>query len=103
MAQSDPPATAGGTGVRVRGKRIKRTTEITIERSRVVAAGPSRIQIIGLCPECSAEVRLISPEGAARLSGVRVREIYRRVEAGRAHFIETGEGMVFICIESLDI
>jgi hypothetical protein len=52
---------------------------------------------------CSTEVRLISPEGAARLSGVRVREIYRRVEAGRVHFIETGGGLLLICIDSLAV
>ena len=50
---------------------------------------------------CSAEVRLVTPEEAARLAGVSVREIYRRVEAGRVHFIETGQGVLLICIESL--
>jgi excisionase family DNA binding protein len=84
-------------------RRVKRTIELTVERSRVVVAGPSRIQKIGICPECSAEVRLVTPEEAARLLGVSVREVYRRVEAGSLHFIETREGLLLICASSLDL
>jgi hypothetical protein len=30
-----------------------------------------------------------------------VREIFRQVEAGRVHFTETSEGLLFICANSL--
>jgi hypothetical protein len=95
------PFRLSGDGMRI--KRIKRTAEITIERSRLVAATRPRLQKIARCPRCLAEARLITPEEASSLSGVSVREIFRRVEAGRIHFIETSEGLLFICANSLFI
>lgn len=75
--------------------------EITIESSRFVAAAMPRIQKIACCPKCLAVVKMISPEEASTLSGVSVREIFRWVEGGRVHFIETREGLLFICANSL--
>jgi len=46
---------------------------------------------------------MVTPEEAACFSGVSVREIYRRVEGGRVHFIETSEGQLYICTNSLPL
>lgn len=85
----------------MRRKHIKRTMEITVESSRFVAVAMPRIQKIARCPKCLAVVKMLTPEEAGTLSGVSVREIYRWVEAGRIHFIETHEGRLFICASSL--
>ena len=85
----------------MRTKRIKRTMEITIERSRSVVASRPHVERTARCPKCLAEVRLVTPDEAGSLAGVSVREVYRWVEAGRVHFIETSEGRLFICANSL--
>ncbi|HSE96767.1 MAG TPA: hypothetical protein VLD57_00765 [Blastocatellia bacterium] len=82
-------------------KRIRRTTELTIERSRYIFAGRPSVQKTVWCPMCLDEARLVTPEEASSLARVTVREINRRVEAGRVHFIETTEGLLFICATSL--
>jgi len=38
---------------------------------------------------------------AAVLSGVSVRTVYRRVEAGKVHFLETPLGALRVCLHSL--
>ena len=44
---------------------------------------------------------MISPELAASVFDVHIREIYRRIEQGDLHFFETKAGEVFICQNSL--
>jgi hypothetical protein len=41
------------------------------------------------------------PEAAAARAGLRVREIYRLVEAGSVHFLESADGTVLVCVDSL--
>jgi len=44
---------------------------------------------------------MISSEEAAAIAGVSSRTIYRWVEAGRIHFIETAAGGLRICSNSI--
>ena len=44
---------------------------------------------------------MATPELAASVLGVHIREIYRRIEQGDLHFFETKIGQVFICNNSL--
>lgn len=44
---------------------------------------------------------MVTPGEAASLFRVGVRTIYREVEAGRFHFLETDSGSVLICLDSL--
>lgn len=44
---------------------------------------------------------MLTPEGAAALLSVSVRELYRAIEAGGLHFRERADGAVAICVESL--
>ena len=55
-----------------------------------------------LCAACGEEVRMVTIDQAARLARVNSREIYREVEAGMLHFIETTEGSLLICFNSLN-
>ena len=79
----------------------KSKTEITIETQRtfIVRRRPSLIQ--AWCAGCAAIASFASPEDAAQLAGGSAREIYRRVEAGQLHFIETGDRWLRVCIASL--
>jgi hypothetical protein len=86
-------------------KRTTTKTEITVEtRQRITLRGRGQRVIWGRavwCNNCAATVGMYLPEHAAVLSRTTSREIYRRVENGDLHFVETTEGELFICCNSL--
>ena len=44
---------------------------------------------------------MLMPQEAARIAQVSVREMNRSVEAGQVHFLETAEGLLLVCMNSL--
>ena len=44
---------------------------------------------------------MLTPSEVAALSATSTRAIYRRVEEGKLHFVETEDGLLFICLASL--
>ena len=52
------------------------------------------------CPVCS-ESAMVTPDAAAALERVTVRSVYARVEAGGVHFLETPDGRLLLCANSL--
>jgi len=78
-------------------------TEILIEtRERTLIRWLEK-EIRAFCEECRDESLFILPERAAVESGASVREIFRRVESGAVHFIETENRLTLICRASLSI
>jgi hypothetical protein len=47
-------------------------------------------------------VRMTGPEVAAAWAGVSTRLIYRWLEAAQLHFVEGPEGVLFVCLRSLN-
>jgi hypothetical protein len=43
----------------------------------------------------------VTPDEAAAMARVKPRAIYRRLEAGDLHFVEDGDGALWICVQSL--
>lgn len=80
-------------------KKEKRV-EITLTTERTISIRSNRA-IVALCSRCEKHVRWAAPDLAAFLSGLSAREVYRRVESHSAHFAETGEGMLLVCLNSL--
>lgn len=80
-------------------KRRKRT-EITVETSLLVFRRSTNHAAVW-CIECSSPVQLVTPEEAAVLASVTTRTVYRRVERGQLHFVETEAGTLLICPNSL--
>ncbi|NOT59882.1 MAG: hypothetical protein HOP19_06610 [Acidobacteria bacterium] len=76
-------------------------TETTIETYQVQIVRRRKPETEAWCSACAAAVRMVTPEAAAALSAVTPRTIYRRIEAGQLHFIETPDGTLFICTNSL--
>lgn len=76
----------------------RRKIEIVLEKRSLVRvyACPT-----GRCPSCRRLVTMVTPESAARIVNVTVREMYRSVETDRVHFIEIPDGSVRICLDSL--
>lgn len=82
---------------------MKRTrTEITIEFDEVIqATGHSNGSGGELCLACGGESFLVTPQQAAVIAGVTVREINRWVESEMVHFAETTDGFLLVCVNSL--
>lgn len=78
---------------------VKQKTEIEIEFSETIAYSKPRDRFRTVCPQCQSPTEMIAPRIAAILTGSTEREIYRLVETGEIHFIETVG--VFICLNSL--
>ena len=81
----------------------KTKTQITIETDRMFIIRRRRAFIQAWCAVCSEVVRMAPPEDAAGRAGMSSREIYRAVEAGRVHFLETAEGLLLVCLSSLTL
>ncbi|MDQ3665656.1 MAG: hypothetical protein M3410_03480 [Acidobacteriota bacterium] len=80
----------------------KKRTEITIEIDEIRLINRGRDASTRVwCPGCAAIVTLVPPERAAAIAGVTVRTINRWVEAESVHFVETENGLLLLCGNSL--
>ncbi len=79
----------------------KKRTEITIATREATIIRRTKPIIRRWCAECAAEVRMATPDKAAAISSVTPRAIYRRVENSEIHFVETDDGHLLICLNSL--
>lgn len=78
-------------------------TEIIIETDRMYVLRKRRNPSHALCVECERPSKMVPPDEVLDVSGLRSRAIYRAVETGKVHFIETPEGSVLICLNSLSL
>ena len=80
----------------------QKTTEIFIEtQERIVFRQTSAREIETACAACDSDSIFIQPERAAFLFNLTTREIYRRIERGTIHFLETDAGATLVCAASL--
>lgn len=79
---------------------MRRRIEIITETERELVI-TSRLDRLIFCEACGRRVQMITAEQAAAQAGITVRAVYRRVEADRVHFIETAEGRLLICVNSV--
>lgn len=86
----------------MRRKRTTRTVELTFERSEFFVALKFRGPTLSPCAQCGGNARFVTLAEAARASGASLREIFRRIEAAEIHFLETPEGSLFVCLDSLN-
>ncbi len=78
---------------------MKQKTEIEIELSETVAYSRRSERFETFCPQCKSLVEMSTPQVAAILKRSTEREIYRLVETGKVHFVETDR--VLVCLKSL--
>jgi hypothetical protein len=80
---------------------MKKRKTITIETHQVqiIRARPPEVE--AWCANCAAQSPFLTPEAAAQMTGTTTRALYRWVEAGALHFIETAEGGLLLCLPSL--
>jgi hypothetical protein len=81
----------------------KQRWAIKIETRKVSVIRPASDGIEVWCETCAASVPMFLPERVAALAETTPREIYRRVEEGELHFVETEAGELLICSSSLQL
>jgi uncharacterized glyoxalase superfamily protein PhnB len=79
----------------------KQRMTISVESRSVTVIRPARAAIEFWCEACGATNFMVTPERAAEICGVTSREIYRRIETGTIHFVETETGVLFVCSSSV--
>jgi hypothetical protein len=80
---------------------MKKRIDITVESHEILVLRRSSAPIHAWCAQCGSQVQMIPSAQAALLAGVSSRVIYRQIEAGRLHFIETPDHALLICLQSL--
>ncbi len=78
---------------------MKQKTEIEFELSETVAYSKRQDKFEAFCHLCKSLVEMAVPQVAAILTHSNEREIYRLIETGKVHFVETDR--VLICVKSL--
>lgn len=78
---------------------MKQKTEITFEVEETIILRQSGNRLKAFCPQCQALVEMLTPQFAAAVSKTTIREIFRLIESGRLHFMETDE--IRVCLNSL--
>jgi len=75
--------------------------EIAVETHRVLTIKSRGRCTLAWCPECGKQVSMITPDQAAALTNLSARGIYRQVEIGLIHYLETPGGFLLICSKSI--
>lgn len=82
-------------------RRKKKTTIVTIEsRERTTIHRLTR-RLVAWCEQCGAEALMVTPYEAATLCSTDAQAIFRGVEAGEIHSVETERGALLVCSKSL--
>ena len=78
-----------------------RRVESNSERPQAFVINRAGVAEQRSCSRCTESSGMITAEEAAALQSVSTRVIYRWLEDGAIHFIETSEGQLFICLRTL--
>jgi hypothetical protein len=80
-----------------KGNTLKKRIEIVVEFDEVLILKTSLLH--SSCSICASV--LVTPTQASTIAGVNVRTINQWVESNLVHFVETPNGLLFVCLESL--
>jgi hypothetical protein len=75
---------------------MKQRAEITFEQEETVILRQGDSNLLDFCPRCQTTVRLLTPEVMVVLVAVSEREVFRLIESGQIHFIETKR--IYVCL-----
>ena len=76
-------------------------TEIWIETREQIIVRSLPVKFYATCLDCQTETVFLAPEHAAAINNISLREIFRLVEGGAIHFLETETGATLLCFISL--
>jgi len=75
--------------------------EIIAERERRVTIRWGSFQTDKFCPICNGASPFVAVDQAALIGGTTSLAIYRAIESGRVHALETTEGFLIVCLASI--
>ena len=102
LSQSTGSGNAKSSGEKG-GGHTKRRIEITVDRHRLFVLKRRGGAVAEWCRHCGCKVQMLTPDQAATIANVSSRTIYRRVEAGELHYMETDEGHLLVCVNSIGL
>lgn len=79
---------------------MKTRTEIIFEVDRLVVVSRPRGGL-HWCDSCHRSVDMMTTDQAALMAGVKSRTIFRWADSGQLHSMESAEGLLLICPNSL--
>ena len=79
----------------------KKRIEIIIENERVLVTSRRNSKPVLWCDGCARAVAMLTVDEAAIIACTSSRLIFQLAETGRLHFVETPEGRLYICPNSL--
>ncbi len=79
--------------------RVKRRIEIVTVREQIYRLPET--SAMRWCHDCCTSSQMLTPNLAAILSGINLRTLFRWIESGDIHFVETPVGNVFLCLGSV--
>lgn len=80
---------------------MRRRLEISRETERLVVVRRQGRPVTAQCEICGGEVRLVGLEEAALISGKSLRQLVRETDDKTVHYLETPDGLLLICLNSL--
>jgi hypothetical protein len=80
---------------------MKRKIEIAFETKKTVVWRRRAETVEVWCQCCAAQSLMLDAQHAALQAGLSLRQICQQVETGSLHFLETEEGLLLICLNSL--
>ena len=83
------------------GRKGQQKVKSNVERPQVFIINRPHVSEQRTCSRCTESSGMITADEAAALRGVSTRVIYRCLEDGAIHFIETAKGQLFICLNTL--
>ena len=79
--------------------KVKRRIEIVTVREQTYQFSPTAA--LHWCDDCAATSQMLSPTLAATLTNISLRTLFRWIESGDIHFVETPDGKIFLCLASV--
>ncbi|MDQ3820838.1 MAG: hypothetical protein M3362_24565 [Acidobacteriota bacterium] len=79
----------------------RKRREVSVETERVLVVSGRAGNRLLWCGRCRAEVLMLTVDEAALITRSTSLAIFRLAEAGGLHFVETPEGGLLICSNSL--
>jgi hypothetical protein len=76
------------------------TCEVWVVRR---AAGEYAPRPTEWCPSCAGHSVMLTPDEAAAVAGINPRVVHEWAEAARLHSVETSDGALLICLNSLSV
>jgi hypothetical protein len=80
--------------------RTKKTT-IAAETERLLILNRHSGAVEGWCENCEELIGMVRPEEALALAAFRLQAVYRALEPGQLHSIESPDGLLHVCVSSL--